>query len=55
MSKNKKYEVYVNAGIEIWSTVEAKSEAEAHDKAYDLIGHRDYDCTIEVKELDESE
>lgn len=48
-----KYSVYVNAGIEIWDEVEADNESDAEKKAYDLIGHRDYDCNIEVKLLPE--
>lgn len=49
----KKYKVYVNAGIEIWDEVEAENETEAHAKAYDLIGHRDYECNIEVEKIKE--
>lgn len=44
-----KYKVYVNASIEIWDEVEADNDTEAYDKAYDLIGHRAYDCNIELE------
>jgi hypothetical protein len=46
-----RYSVYVNAGIEISAEVEAENEKEAEQKAYDMIGHREYECTIEVEEI----
>lgn len=48
----KKYRVYINAGIEINDELEAENEEEAHEKAYALIGHRDYECSIEVTEIE---
>lgn len=48
-----KYNIYVNAGIEINEQIEAESEEDAHQKAFDLIGHRTYECHIEVEKVEE--
>lgn len=42
-----------NHEIEIWDEVEAENEQEAHEKAYELIGHRTYQHDIEVTKIDE--
>ena len=48
-----KYHVYVNASIEISDDVDAEDECEAYQKAYYLIGHRDYECSIDVTKIEE--
>ena len=50
-----KYKVYVNAGIEIWDEVDAESEEDAHQQAYDLIGHREYQCEITVEKIEDKQ
>lgn len=47
----RKYRVYINAGIEIWDEVEAESIAQARHMAHDLIGHRTYQCDMEIEDI----